>query len=78
MQSSDLLTVYTVNDAIEAQIIKNALEAEGIPCVLAGVEQASTAALPGTKVLVQVAAGHAQHARDLIASHDKGASGART
>lgn len=71
MEPRDLVTVYTVNDAMEAQIIKNALEAEGIDCVLAGIEQASVAALPGTKVLIQVTASLAESAREVIAQHDK-------
>lgn len=73
MEPLDLVTVYTVSDALEAQIIKNALQAEGIECVLAGIEQASTAALPGTKVLIQVTAGLAESAREVIAQHDKNA-----
>jgi hypothetical protein len=70
MPSSELITVYTVNDAPAAQIIKNALEAEQIPCVLVGLEQASTAAIPGMMIQIQVPATQAERARELIANHE--------
>jgi hypothetical protein len=66
MSAQDPVTVHTVSDAPKAQIIKNALEAEGIACVLAGIEQASTAALPGTQVQIQVSAADAERALALI------------
>jgi sulfur carrier protein ThiS len=70
MTALDPITVYTVTDAFEAQVIKNALADEGISCILAGVEQASTAALPGTKILIQVPAADAERARRLVESHE--------
>ena len=47
-----------------------AIDAEGIPCLLAGIEQASTAAVPGTSVQIQVPAADAERARTLIAAHE--------
>lgn len=70
MTALDPVTVYTITSAPLAQIIKNALEAEGIACVLAGLEQASVAALPGTTIQVQVPAADAERARALIESHE--------
>lgn len=71
MKENDLVTVYEVPDAVEAEIIKNALTAEGIPCVLGGEEQASVAAIPGTTVQIQVSAGDAVRARSFLESHEK-------
>ncbi len=74
MPHDDLVTVYEVPDAPEAEIIKNALIAEGIPCVLGGEEQASVAALPGTVVQVQVPAADAVRARAFLESHENTAT----
>jgi hypothetical protein len=63
--------VYEVADAADAQIIKNALTAEGIACVLSGEEQASTVALPGTTVQIQVTAGDAVRAREFLHLHER-------
>jgi hypothetical protein len=70
MTAQDLVTVYEVQDAVEAEIIKNALTVEGIRCVLGGEEQASVAAVPGTKVQIQVAAADAVQAREFIKAHE--------
>jgi hypothetical protein len=72
MQPDELVTVYTLTDPIQATIIKNALEAEDISCLLAGIEQANTAGLPGTIIQVQVPALDADRARDFIARHEQG------
>lgn len=71
MTANDLVTVYEVTDAVEAEIIKNALTVEGIRCLLGGEEQASVAAIPGTKVQIQVPAVDALRAREFIESHEK-------
>ena len=76
MEMNEPVTVFETANAFHAEVIKNALEAENIPCVLAGIEQASTAALPGTTVQVQVPAVDAERARTLIAAHEKPASAA--
>ena len=70
MQSAEPITVYTVTDATQAQIIKNALLAEGIPCSLGGVEQASTAAVPGTSIHIQVPAADVERARAFLVAHE--------
>jgi hypothetical protein len=71
MTSADLVTVYEVADAADAQIIKNALTAEGIRCALSGEEQASTAAIPGTTVQIQVTAGDVIRAREFLHAHEQ-------
>ena len=39
MDANDLVKVYTVTDPAQAEIIKGALESEGIPCELGGEGQ---------------------------------------
>ena len=45
MESQDLVTIYTVGNPIQAEIIKNALQAEGIRCFIDGENQAAEAGL---------------------------------
>ena len=66
MEHLDPVTVYTLTDANVAELIKIALKAEGIPCLMAGLEQAHTAGLPGTQILVQVPGDVAVKARKII------------
>ena len=70
MEMHEPVTVFETASAFHAEVIKNALDAEGIPCLLAGIEQASTAAVPGTSVQIQVPAADAKRARTLIAAHE--------
>jgi hypothetical protein len=72
MQRDELVTVYTLTDPIRAAIIKNALASEGISCLLAGIEQANTAGLPGTIIQVQVPAIDADRATKFITKHEQG------
>ena len=63
----EIVTVYTVRDEMQGEIIKNALEAEGIKCNLGGEHQA---ALTGTfDVDVLVRAADEARAREIIDSH---------
>ena len=61
----DLVTVYTVRDEMEGEIIKNALEAEGIKCI-AGDEHMFTGAFD---LGIQVFAADEARAREIIDSH---------
>ena len=49
MNSQDLVTVYTVANSVQAEIIKNALQAEGIRCFVDGINQAAEAGLMASK-----------------------------
>jgi hypothetical protein len=71
MEYDDLVTVYTVADAVTAEIIKNALQAEGIACFLENENQAGEAGILGLAVKVQVRAGDADRARKFILAHEK-------
>ena len=48
----DLVTVYTVNNAAEAEMIRAALEAEGIRCMIGGEGQAGLAGVLSIDILV--------------------------
>jgi hypothetical protein len=68
-QEQELVTVYTVANAVEAEIIKNALEDEGIPCFVEGGLQAGEAGLAGIPVKIDVAVADAERARLFIEEH---------
>lgn len=70
MAEQDLVTVYTVSNAIEAEIIKNALEDEGIQCEIEGGHQAGEAGLIGIEIKLQVPAADAERAREFIKDHE--------
>ena len=64
-EQDDLVTVYTVRDEMEGEIIKNALEAEGIKCI-AGDEHMFTGAFD---LRIQVLASNEARAKEIINSH---------
>jgi hypothetical protein len=66
---NELVTVYTVSNPIEAEIIKNALVDEGIACVLDNELQA--AGLTGLDIKVQVPVSQASRAREFVAAHER-------
>lgn len=68
MRSEELVTVYTLADSFKAEIIKNALEAEGISCFLEGANQAG--GLSGVNIKVQVPEDDVEHAREILAEHE--------
>ena len=70
MDTADLVTVYTLSDPIKAQIIKNALEAEGFRCFLDGLNQAAEAGLMVFEIKVQVPAADAERAREFIEARE--------
>lgn len=75
MKSKDLVTVYTLADPVKAEIMKNALEKEGIRCFLEGVNRATTGLALATFGLdIQVPAKQAARARKFIRAHEKKSS----
>jgi hypothetical protein len=70
MESSELVTVYTLADPVKAEIIKNALEDEGIRCFLDGANQAGEIGLMVFEIKVQVPAADAERARRFIEAHE--------
>lgn len=67
MEDLDLVDVYTLKNPAIAEIIKNALEAEGIPCRLDNESQAGLTGIFDIQVLVRAA--DADRARELIQTH---------
>jgi hypothetical protein len=65
----DLVTVYTTNNSVEAEVVKNFLEAEGIEAQVAGESQAGFAGVLDVPVLVPAA--DVDRARELIAVHEQ-------
>jgi len=68
MESDDPVTVYTLNDPYQAEIIKAALRGEGISCELDGERQAGLSEILEIGVLVR--AQDADRARKLIRRHE--------
>jgi hypothetical protein len=67
MDEHDLVEVYSVKNPATAEIIKNALEAEDIPCRLDNESQAGLIGIFDVKVLVRAA--DEARARELIQTH---------
>jgi hypothetical protein len=59
MEYSDLVTVRTVADPVQAEIVKNALHAEGVRRCLERVHQAGAARPVALDIKVQVRTGNA-------------------
>ena len=70
MASDELVTVYTAKDSIQAEIVKNALEAEGMRCFLEQEDQGAFSGLMTLSVKVQVPADQAEEARRFVLRHE--------
>jgi hypothetical protein len=70
MDYRDLVTVYTLNDPVQAEIIRGALQAEGIRCFLDGLNAAELAGIGAFGINVQVPAGAADRAQRFIEAHE--------
>jgi DNA-binding GntR family transcriptional regulator len=64
MDMNEPVTIYTLNDPYEAEVVRTAIRAEGIPCELDGARQAGLAEILEIGVLVR--ARDADRARKLI------------
>jgi hypothetical protein len=72
MASDDLVLVYTVSNPIKAEIIKSALEGEGIRCFIEGENQAGEAGLIAFQIRLFVPANQAERAARFIEEHERG------
>ena len=70
MDSRDLVTVYTLTDPVRAEVIRGALQAEGIHCFLDGLNAAESTGISAFEIKVQVPAGDADRAGRFIKSHE--------
>jgi hypothetical protein len=64
MEAEDLVTVYTVNNAVAAEAVRNLLQAEGIACVIGGESQGGFTGV--LEILIQTRAIDADRARRII------------
>lgn len=71
MDPNDLVTVYTLGDPIKAEIIRNALQDEGIRCFLEGHNQAGALSLMAFEIKIQVPAADADRAARFIEQHEE-------
>ncbi len=70
MRSDDLVTVFTTNEAVEAQLVANQLHDEGIAAFVEGGNQGGFPGLDGIAVEVQVKADDADRARKIVRKHE--------
>lgn len=68
MESEDLMSVYTLTDEMQAEIIKNALEAGGIVCEIDGLHQGGFTGTLEINILVK--ARDEDKARSIIEAHE--------
>jgi hypothetical protein len=71
MDIHELVTVYTVTNHLEGEMIKNALNTEGIRCFLGGAGQAGEAGVGAFEINIQVPAADADRARKFIRAHER-------
>jgi len=69
MDADDLQVVYTLYDENHAEVIRGALESEGIRCRIDGEHQAGMTNVFEVKLLVR--AGDYDRARKIIESHEE-------
>jgi hypothetical protein len=71
MNLNQPVEVYSVNEPFKAEVVKEALEAEGIRCFLGAPLQGAFAGINFEPVRVFVEAAEADRARQLIAAHEQ-------
>lgn len=64
MPTPELVHVYTVNEPTEAELLKETLEVEGIPCAIEGENQGGFAGV--LQIRLFVPAEHAVEAREFL------------
>ena len=70
METSTLVSVQTLTNAIKAELIKNMLEEEGIRCFLDGEEASANLGLAVFEINVMVPTADEERARILIDEHE--------
>jgi hypothetical protein len=68
MRADEPVTVYTLNDPYEAEVVKTALRSQGVHCELDGAHQAGLSEVLEIGVLVR--ARDADRARKIIRRHE--------
>jgi Putative prokaryotic signal transducing protein len=65
------VTVYRLSDPIKAEVIRNALEAQGIRCFLDGINQAAHPGLGIFQIKVQVPEQDRARAQQFLETQDE-------
>lgn len=68
----DLLSVYSTNDASEAEIVRAALHGEGVKCEISGENQAGFTGTGSLKIQLLVRAEDFDRARAFLQRHHHG------
>ena len=68
----DLLSVYSTNNASEAEILRSALLDEGIRCQISGENQAGLAGIESLEIQLLVRAEDYDRAHAFLAQHHRG------
>src|SRR5437870_4630375 len=71
MAREALVTVSSVANPVEAEVIRNGLSAEGIECFLEGAQQAGVIGTMAFPIKIQVPAKEAGRAEKYIREHQK-------
>jgi universal stress protein A len=70
LNSGDLVTVCSVANPVEAEVIRNALNGERIPCVVEGVQQAGLVGTLGIPIRIQVRIGDFNRANEFVQTRE--------
>jgi hypothetical protein len=70
MDPQELVPIATYSETTHAELVRNALEAEGIRAAVEGAHQGALTGAVHVRVLVQAA--DAERAREFIAEHEEG------
>ena len=71
MKPDQLLEVYSTDDANVAEVVRNALHAEGIKCEIDGEHQAGLAGIRAMEIKLLVRAEDFDRARAFIIRHEQ-------
>jgi hypothetical protein len=66
----EIETIYTLSDPIKAEIIKNALEEEGIRCFLDGMNEMIAPGVGAFRIHVQVPVDDVERATAFVKEHE--------
>jgi hypothetical protein len=71
MNADDLETIMTVSNPIEAEVIRAALQAEGIACRIGDENQAGFAGIGGIAIEIMTHASDADRARKILLEQEE-------
>ncbi|HLW67517.1 MAG TPA: DUF2007 domain-containing protein [Gemmataceae bacterium] len=71
MSNDELVTIETVSNPVEAEIIRNALNAEGIACEIGNENQAAFPGLGALEIEIMTRAEDADRARKILQEQER-------